>query len=88
MTLCVIDGRQCCCQPEDGWYCDAVDKFKARMHRAETALSKIMWIKDIGVDTTDEHGVFRNHPETERDAMYDIARIVLDQREVSPDERK
>lgn len=43
----------------------------------EGALKHIMWIKDGGVDGTDEHGVFRNFPETERDAMYEIARTTL-----------
>jgi hypothetical protein len=43
----------------------------------ERALSHILWIKDCGVDGTDETGTFRNWPEMERDAMYDIAKSAL-----------
>jgi hypothetical protein len=41
------------------------------------ALKHIMWIKDCGVDGTDETGKFRNFPETERNAMYEIAKNSL-----------
>ena len=50
---------------------------ESRLAAAEKALSHILWIKDCGVDARDEHGVFRNYPETERDAMYDLAKSAL-----------
>lgn len=42
------------------------------------ALKHILWVKDCGIDGTDEHGVFRNWPEQERDAMYKIAKEALE----------
>lgn len=42
------------------------------------ALRHILWIKDCGIDGTDEHGVFRNWPETERDSMYVVAKEALE----------
>lgn len=29
MSLCVIDGRQCQCQPDDGMYCDRANALLA-----------------------------------------------------------
>ena len=48
-----------------------------RLLRVEDALRHILWIKECGIDGRDEHGVFRNWPESERDAMYRIAKEAL-----------
>lgn len=53
-------------------YCE-LDKQEEELKKLREALGHIQWIKDCGVDGKDEHGVFRNFPDTERDAMYDIA---------------
>jgi len=50
---------------------------QARVAELEKALWHILWIKDCGIDGTDETGTFRNWPETERDTMYDIAKAAL-----------
>lgn len=54
---------------------------EARCEELRKALEHIRWIKDGGVDGRDEHGVFRNFPETERDAMYEIAGRALQSEE-------
>ena len=60
---------------------DVIDRMRiaaeARAGKAEDALRHILWVKDCGIDATDEHGVFRNHPDAERDAMYRIAKDAL-----------
>ena len=52
-------------------------KAEMRTKAAREALSHILWIKDCGIDATDEHGVFRNFPEEERDHMYRLAKDAL-----------
>lgn len=54
-----------------------LDACHKRIAELEDALREIVAIVDIGVDGTDEHGVFRNWPATERDAMYDVAKKAL-----------
>jgi len=54
-----------------------VKMFRAQRDQLADALRHILWIKECGVDGRDEHGVFRNFPETERDAMYSIAKEAL-----------
>jgi hypothetical protein len=48
-------------------------------NKAIDALKHILWIKDIGIDGTDETGKFRNWPESERDAMYKVAKNTLEE---------
>jgi hypothetical protein len=56
------------------------DELKVRVAALEKALDHILWVKDCGIDGTDETGTFRNWPETERDQMYDIAKVALKSR--------
>lgn len=58
---------------------DELAQERAARLAAEAALKHILWIKDCGVDARDEHGVFRNYPDVERDSMYDIAKKALAQ---------
>lgn len=74
---------------------DAVIAERDRLERANAALvrdraelvnglSEIKWIKDCGVDGRDETGKMRNWPETERDAMYEIAARLLTKHRSQP----
>ncbi len=42
------------------------------------ALSRILWVKDCGIDGPNEKGEYVNWPIEERDAMYDIAKDTLE----------
>lgn len=42
------------------------------------ALSRILWVKDCGIDGPNEKGEYVNWPIEERDAMYDIAKETLE----------
>jgi len=54
-----------------------VKMFRDQRDQLADALRHVLWIKDCGVDGRDENGVFRNFPESERDAMYNIAKDAL-----------
>lgn len=52
MTLCVIDGKQCCCQPDEGAFCRLAC---ARVERLEEALQRIVqWADAYPLDVFPE----------------------------------
>lgn len=67
----------------DTSYTGQIASLRADRDRLREALAHIKWIKDGGVHATDEHGVFRNYPDVERDAMYQLAVAALAQKEES-----
>jgi hypothetical protein len=41
MSLCVVDGKACRCQPEEGSRCPGVVELRARIAELEKALRKV-----------------------------------------------
>lgn len=66
-----------------------IDELVYDRDRYRDALSKIVWIKDCGIDSVapssslGDYDRLTNHPDEERDKMYEIAKAALASREDS-----
>mgnify|MGYP001560077605 CR=1 FL=1 len=57
-----------------------VEDLTVERDRLRNALKYILWVKDCGIDGTNEKGEFVNWSAQERDEMYKIAKTALNEK--------